>query len=280
VELSRLKTVLIIFLLFANIYMGWILWDAKSFEEREMVAMTENITEILKAEMIILPNDISLPETPKAYNHYLEKMFGSNEEMIVKLLGPDYEETGSGMYSGAVGTLFINGDEFIFRKYVPEKAVDLSANSEIELLCREEMKRLGVMESSYAFSGINQIPNGKKAIFTVKYGGSEFFDAYVSFDVTESGIVAMGGKNIISNMEVVESSNVYPPVQTALAGLSKTEKLAEGIPHEIISIKHGYYIGKGGESYRNILAIPVWQVAVDTGQILHFDARNGKELEE
>ena len=69
-------------------------------------------------------------------------------------------------------------------------------------------------------------------------------------------------------------------VESVLMGLSRSEKLTQGVLHKIISIKHGYYIGKGGESYKNILAIPVWQIAVDTGQIIHFDARNGRELEE
>ena len=137
-----------------------------------------------------------------------------------------------------------------------------------------------MMEEVYAFSGFNRIPNGKKAIFTVKYNDSEFFDAYVSFDVTQSGIAAIGGKNIISDLEVVESSNVYPDVEGVLVGLIKSKRLNKNVPHTIISVKHGYYIGRGAESYRNILAIPVWQVALDTGEILHFDARNGQEIEE
>lgn len=139
---------------------------------------------------------------------------------------------------------------------------------------------MGVLETAYSFSGVNGIPNGEKAIFTVKHGDAEFVDAYISFDVTENGIAAIGGKNLVSDMEVTETTNTYPHAESVLVGLAKSEKLPEGVPHRIISVKHGYYIGKGGESYRNILAIPVWQVAVDTGQILHFDARNGRELEE
>lgn len=279
-DLRRIKTVFIIFLLGINIFMGWILWNASVFEQQEKVAMSDNISEILSKEMIILPGDLVLPETPVAKNYYLEKMFGSNAEMIVKFLGQEYEETGDRTYASEQGTLFINGDEFLYRKSAPEGNMDVSATEKIEALCREEMKRLGIMEKAYCFSGVNQIPNAQKAIFTVKHETSDFFDAYVSFDVNNKGITAIGGKNIISDMEVMESANTYPDAEGVLVGLIKSEKLQEGVPHKVISIKHGYYIGKGAESYRNILAIPVWQVAVDNGQILHFDARNGRELEE
>lgn len=138
-DLRRLKTVFIIILIVANIYMGMILWNTKSFEQQEKVAMADSISEILKKEMIFLPNDLALPETPVAQNFYLEKMFGSREEMIVKLLGSEYSENGVGSYSGANGTLFINGDEFIFRKTTATGAMDMFSSTEIEDLCRAEM---------------------------------------------------------------------------------------------------------------------------------------------
>lgn len=279
-DLRRLKSVFIIILLAANIFMWTILRDAELFEKSERVAMNDNISEILKKEMIIVPNDLVLPEMQEAKNFYLEKMFGSTEEMLVKFLGNEYTESGDRMYKSEKGTLFINGDEFIYRKANGEndrEAVDAENN---EILCREEMKRLGIRAEAYAFSGTNKIPNGEKAIFTVKHNDAVFFDAYVSFDIIDGKIFAIGGKNIISGLEVAESSNAYPEVEGVLVGLTKSEKLSQGIPHTIISVEQGYYIGKGGESYQNILAIPVWQIAVDTGQILYFDARNGRELED
>ena len=279
-DLRRLKWFFILILLGANIFMWSILKSAELFEQKEKVAMTDNISEILKKEMIILPGELVVPETPKASNYYLEKMFGSNEEMVVKFLGETYSETGERMYESSLGTLFINGDEFIYKKKSDEGSGENEAADSVEMLCRKEMQRLGIKEEVYAYGGMNKIPVGDKVIFTVKHQESVFFDAYVSFDIVDGRIVSMGGKNIISGLEVTESSNVYPDAESVLVGLSRSEKLVQGMPHRIISIRHGYYIGKGGESYKNILAIPVWQIAVDTGQIIHFDARNGRELEE
>jgi len=278
-DLRKLKTVFILILIIANVFMSWMIHDAQDYEEKEKNAMVNNVSDILAKEMIFLPDSLVLPETPKADNYFLEKMFGSTEEMIVKFLGTEYEKLDGGSYASDMGTLFVNGNEFIYRKSAVGTSVQELSDQQIEGMCRAEMKRLGMMDDAYSFSGFNQIPEGRKAIFTVKHNNSEFFDAYVSFDVTSSGIAAIGGKNIISDLEVSETSNVYPDVEGVLVGLIKSEKLMKNVAHNIISIKHGYYIGESEESYRNILAIPVWQIAVESGQILHFDARNGKELD-
>lgn len=278
-DLSRLKTVFIAILLIANIFMGYMIYNAEMHEREERLAMTADVSQILAKERIFLPNDFELPETPDANNYYLEKMFGSSDEMLLVFLGEGYVESGDRMFESDLGTLFVNGDEFVYRKKNIGASVGEYSNEEIESMCREEMKRRGIMEEAYSFGGINQIPDGKKAIFTVKHNDAEFFDAYMSFDVTKNGVTAIGGKNIISALEVAESSEVYPNVEGVLVGLIKSKNLAENVVHRIISVKHGYYIGRTEESYRNILAIPVWQIALESGQILHFDARNGRELE-
>ena len=59
----------------------------------------------------------------------------------------------------------------------------------------------------------------------------------------------------------------------------KNPLLDKNKQHTIVSIKHGYYIGQGSENYRNILAIPVWQIATDSGLILYYDARNGNYID-
>ena len=60
----------------------------------------------------------------------------------------------------------------------------------------------------------------------------------------------------------------------------KIYELEKGVVHTIVSVIPGYYIGKTAESYRNILAITVWQIATDSGKILYYDARNGQLIKE
>ena len=52
------------------------------------------------------------------------------------------------------------------------------------------MENLGLLEEVYSFEGLNFVDNGVKAIFSVKQEEAEFFDAYISFDVSDKGVPA------------------------------------------------------------------------------------------
>ena len=143
-----------------------------------------------------------------------------------------------------------------------------------------EMENLGILAEVYAFGGINYVDERIKAIFTVRQEDMEFFDAYISFDVSENGILGVSGRNIVSKIKAFDSDTPYYSVISILADLVKSQELEKNVAHTIVSIRPGYYIGKSEESYRNILAIPVWQIATDRGHILHYDARNGQKINE
>ncbi len=279
-DLRRIKTIFIIILLVINITLTFVLYNAKSYEREEKEAMVENLTALLAQEMIYLPDTVEVPDSPEIYNFYLEKMFGSNNEMVEKLLGKDYKATENGSYVSDLGRLTVLGDEFRLEWASPQGSVEDFSQDKIKKLCNDEMERLGIMSRIYEFNGFNYIDSGVKAIFTVKHDKAEFFDAYISFDVTHKGICGISGKNIISDLSASGGSTPYFNVVSILADFAKSEKLSEKAAHTIVSIKAGYYIGKNTESYRNIMAIPVWQIATDGGVILHYDARNGKEIQE
>ncbi len=279
-DLRRLKTIFIFVLIAINIMLIIVLNSAKNYEREEKKAMTESLSGVLAKSMIYLPGELEIPETPDIYNFYIEKMFGSSREMIAKFLGEDYEKGGDGEYISSTGRLFVDGDEFKYFNYNPSGLVTDFSQENIEKLCRKEMESLGIMPDVYQFNGLNFVEDGTRAIFTVKHDDAEFFDAYISFDLSEDGIFSVAGKNLISDFSASGGTVPYFSVVSILADITKSEKLEKNRAHTIVSIRPGYYIGKGAESYRNILAIPVWQVATDTGVILHYDARNGQEVKE
>lgn len=279
-DLRRMKTVFILVLAAINIMLLFVLYSTKNYEKEEKRVMVENVSTLLAENMIYLPETVQVPNSPDIYNFYIEKMFGSNRDMIVKFLGEEYTEQLSGTYESNIGTLTIEGDEFKFYKTAPQGKVADFSRENIEKLCREEMKTFGVMPDAYEFNGFNLVDMGTRAIFTVKKDKSEFFDAYISFDISDKGIYAISGRNIISGMSVSGGTSPYFNIVSILADLVRCERLEKNTAHKIVSIKPGYYIGKTAESYRNILAIPVWQIATDRGLILHYDARNGREIVE
>ncbi len=279
-DLRRMKTVFICVLVAINVMLAGVLYSAKMYKKEEKRVMIQNVESILGRNRIFLPETLEIPDSPDISNYYIEKMFGSDREMIVKFLGEDYTQQGEGSYHSDNGTLDIYGDGFRFSKASPLGVMTDFSQENVEKLCREEMKALGMMHDAYAFNGFNFVDNGTRAVFTVKKDKAEFFDAYVSFDISDKGIYAVSGRNVISGMAVSGGTSPYYNVISILADLVKNEKIDKNAVQSIVSIKPGYYIGNTAESYRNILAIPVWQIVTDRGIILHYDARNGMEITE
>ncbi|MBE7022890.1 MAG: hypothetical protein IJ285_04275 [Clostridia bacterium] len=279
-DLRRIKTIFIFILIAINIMLAFVLVSEKNSRSEEKKIITQNLSGLLEKNMIYLPEALEIPDSPDISSFYLEKMFGSDADMAEKFLGSNYTTDGSGRFESETGVLSVDGNEFKFFRKNPSGSVSEFSEEAIEKLCRDEMSGFGMIPEVYEFSGFNFVEDGTRAIFTVKHDDAEFFDAYIFFDVSEKGVFALSGKNIISEMNVAESNTPYFSVVSVLTDLVKNVRLDKNISHTIVSIKPGYYIGRSEESYRNILAIPVWQIATDKGLILHYDARSGQEIQE
>lgn len=277
-DLKHLKTIFIFVLLALNIIFCAIIYNAKNYEKAEMETLTKSITSLLAEDMIFLPPQISLPQSPDISNYYLEKMFGDNDELITKFLGENKTQVSETDYSSDKGLFHLSGDEFKFTNKSPSASITDFSEGHIEKLCRQEMKRLGILSDLYVFSGINFVDDAIRAIFTAQQGDFAFFDAYISFDISPQGISSISGRNMVSNLEAIESGDAFFNITSILPGLSENPLLEKNVAYTIVSIIPGYYIGKTAESYHNILAIPVWQIATDSGAILYYDARNGEYI--
>lgn len=279
-DLRRLKTVFIVVLVAINIMLCAVIYNATNFEKEERLTMTESLTKLLAKDMIYLPGRLEFPESPGIYNFYVEKMFGNNADLIEKFLGKDSQLISESEYKSGKGRLLLEGDEFKFFNSSPAGEIIDFSEENVERLCRKEMERLGILSELYAFSGINFVDDGIRGIFTAQNEKTTFFDAYISFDITDKGISAVSGRNLISALEVSHSGADFLNIISILPDLSENSALEKGVAHTVVSITPGYYIGRTAESYKNILAIPVWQIATDSGKILYYDARNGNSIEE
>jgi len=279
-DLRRLKTVFIVVLVAINIMLCAVIYNATNFEKEERLTMTESLTKLLAKDMIYLPGRLEFPESPGIYNFYVEKMFGNNADLIEKFLGKDSQLISESEYKSGKGRLLLEGDEFKFFNSSPAGEIIDFSEENVEKLCRKEMERLGILSELYAFSGINFVDDGIRGIFTAQNEKTTFFDAYISFDITDKGISAVSGRNLISALEVSHSGADFLNIISILPDLSENSALEKGVAHTVVSITPGYYIGRTAESYKNILAIPVWQIATDSGKILYYDARNGNSIEE
>ncbi len=277
-DLRRLKTIFIFVLIVLNIMFCAVLYNARNYEKQEHIAMTESLTKLLAKNMIYLPDRLELPEAPERYSFYMEKMFGNDDDLAERFLGDSWEHNQNGEYTSDKGRLLLDGDEFKFFIENPSAKADDFSEEQIERICRDEMKRLGIFSELYVFNGLNFVDEGIRAIFTAQQEEAIFFDAYISFDVGDMGITAVTGRNMISNLEVTNDGDTFLSIAGILPDLVENPALKKGVAYTVVSITPGYYIGETEESYRNILAIPVWQIATDSGEILYYDARNGQSI--
>lgn len=274
-DLRRLKTVFIIVLIVINFALISMLRGFENQEKEAVKAMNDNVSRLLQTNMIYLAPKLNITASPEIYNVYLERMANNNEELVTRFLKGKYTTSDGETYVNGSRSLHIGGDVFMYENSEPAEPVgDFSAKS-IETVCRKEMKRLGIKSDLYKFNGVNNAENGIKAIFTARHGDAVFFDAYISFDIGSRGITSISGKNLISDMTVSNRNTPYFSINSILLDLAKNPVLDKTRKNIIVSIEHGYYIGQNTGEYRNILAIPVWQIATDSGDILYYDARNG-----
>ncbi len=277
-DLRRLKTIFIFVLIVLNIMFCMVLYNAHNYEKQEQIAMTESLTKLLAKNMIYLPDKLELPEAPEKYSFYMEKMFGNDSDLATRFLGEGWTQNKTDEYISDKGRLILEGDEFkVFIENPATKIQDFS-EEQIEQVCRNEMERLGIFSELYVFNGVNFVDEGIRAIFTAQQESAFFFDAYISFDVSDKGITSVSGRNMISNLDVRQDGEAFFSITGILPDLVENPALKKGVAYTIVSITPGYYIGETEESYRNILAIPVWQIATDSGEILYYDARNGQSI--
>ncbi len=279
-DLRRLKTIFIIVLVCVNVALLSAIHSTGSHESRVNAEMLADAQRLLQKHMIFIAPKLEIPSAPEVKSFYLEKMSVGNREMVTRFLGESYTETAEGEYKNGGRTLTVSGEDFRYTDSSPKAPSDFTSG-EIEELCRGEMERLGVLSKLYSFSGVNYVADDRtRAIFTAQHDDAVFFDAYISFDVTKDGIVSASGKNLISDLTVSGSSVPYFNIMSILPDLAENPVLDANKKYTVVSIKPGYYIGRGAESYRNILAIPVWQIVTDMGDILYYDARNGSYIKE
>ncbi len=277
-DLRRLKTIFILILVAINVTLGSLLYSSHSYEKKEQQLMVESLGSLLAKDMIYFAPGLEFPDTPKIYRFFLEKSFGNTDGLIKRFLGDASYNVNGGEYENENGILQLSDAEFKFYNKKQTAPINDFSEKNIEQLCRKEMKRLGIFSNLYVFSGMNFSDEGIKAIFTANHDGFSFFDAYISFDVSRDGITSISGRNMVSGLDVSDSTSNFFSIMSILSDLPSNPGLEKNISHSIVSITPGYYIGKTAENYRNVLAIPVWQIVTDSGTILYYDARNGKSV--
>ena len=275
----KTKNILIFVLIILNLTIFTVFWRTNTQYRIIKNQTYDNIIKILGTNNIRLDKKI-IPDYPEAFtSRYIERAVSDNAPFIIKLLDGSYtHDTKNNIYKSDGKTFSVQKDTFDYSNTSPDNPPKEMTEKYIDDYCIKKMKLMGLDYKLYSFDGLNYNGDKLKAIFTPVIGDYKFFDSYISFEICDKGITSISGKNLILSKTASGISSPVYDLSNVLLDLCSNSSLNKSQINKIVSISLGYYVGNVEDIYSNVLAIPVWQFAFESGTILYYDARNGKFL--
>lgn len=277
-DLRRIKTITIAVLLIIFIMLSGFLISLNRRDKAIEKEANSRVVALLDKNNIILDINIIPEKNERVEESYVEKIIPKDPVFIEKLLGKGYTGKEAGLYEKGDKALMIDGASFSYIAGENAESVKINDKTQVENYCREKLKWLGADEKLYAFSGVNMTGNTVKALFSGKYEKYEYFDSFITFELTEKGIKSVQAKNLLSSSTASQEKTALFSINSILLDIAGNPEMDKEKKTSVISIAKGYYIGRES-SYKKTMAVPVWQIALDDGTIMYYDARNGNYIE-
>ena len=277
-DLRRVKAITIAVLLIIFIVMSGFLISLTKRDKAIEKEANEQVVALLAKSNIILDINIIPEENESVEESYVEKIIPSDHVFIENILGKGYLKKEGLTYENGNKRITIDGASFSYSAVPGEDSVKTNDRAQVESYCREKLEWLGADKDLYVFSGINKAGDTVKALFSGKCENYEFFDSFISFELTEKGIKSIQSKNLLSSNTVSQAKTALFSINSILLDVAGNPEMDKEKKTSVISIAKGYYIGRES-SYRKTMAVPVWQIALDDGTIMYYDARNGNYIE-
>lgn len=276
----KTKNIIIAVLIMLNIALFAVLWHTNIQYGSIKSKAYDDIIILLDKNNIALDKKL-IPSYPDSFtSRYIERAVPDKAQLAVKLLGNGYSlDREKSTYTSGSKSFTFQKDSFDYTDNAPNEPFEEMTEKYIKNCCYEKMKEIGLDYKLYSFSGFNKTENNVKAIFTPHFGKYSFFDSYISFEISENGIASISGKNLILSKTASKVSMPVYDLSSVLLDLCSNQVIDKTQINRLVSIKLGCYIGNSDEIYSNVLVIPVWQLAFESGSILYYDARNGKLLQ-
>ncbi len=277
-DLRRIKTITIAVLLIIFIMLSGFLISLNRRDKAIEKEANKQVVALLDKSNIILDINIIPEKNERVEESYVEKIIPKDPVFIEKLLGKGYTGKEAGFYEKGDKALIIDGASFSYMVGENTESVKINDKTQVENYCREKLKWLGADESLYVFSGVNKAGDTVKALFSGKYEKYEYFDSFITFELTEKGIKSVQAKNLLSSSTASQEKTALFSINSVLLDIAGNPEMDKEKKTSVISIAKGYYIGRES-SYKKTMAVPVWQIALDDGTIMYYDARNGNYIE-
>ncbi|MBO5136398.1 MAG: hypothetical protein J6C17_03345 [Clostridia bacterium] len=277
-DLRRIKTITIAVLLIIFIMLSGFLISLNRRDKAIEKEANEQVVALLGKSNIILDKNLIPEKNERVEESYVEKIIPNDPVFIEKLLGKGYTKKEGHLYENENKRIMIEGASFSYMAGESTDSVKINDKTQVESYCREKLKWLGADEKLYAFSGVNMTDNTVKALFSGKYEKYEYFDSFITFELTEKGVKSVQAKNLLSSSTASQEKTSLFSINSILLDIAGNPEMDKEKKTSVISIAKGYYIGRESD-YKKTMAVPVWQIALDDGTIMYYDARNGNYIE-
>ena len=277
-DLRRVKTIAIAVLLMIFVAMSMFLISLTKKDKAIEKEANEQVIALLAKSNIILDSSLIPEKNESVEESYVDKIIPMDHVFIEKLLGKGYSGKEENKYENGNKRIMIDGASFTYMAGEGEDSVRINDRSQVENYCREKLEWLGADEELYVFSGVNKAGDTVKALFRGNFENYEFFDSFISFELTENGVKSIQSKNLLSSCTSSQEKTALYSIKSILLDIAGNPEMDKEKKTSVISIAKGYYIGRES-NYRKTMAVPVWQIALDDGNIMYYDARNGNYIE-
>lgn len=276
-DVAKVKTILIFVLVALNIALLSFLIGTRSQDSSVNQRSDDQVISLLSEKNVKLDKKLIPQKVSAVPNCLIERMLSGDDKIISKLLGGKYIKEEE-RYINENKQLTLNGDAFRFTDAAPADPPTDTSPAGIEKYCANAMKHMGISAENYTFLGMNSAGENVKALFAPKCAEYSFFDANLDFEISANGLVSVQGKNLISSNTISGGKTEIFSIHSILVDFADNPYLDRTRQTVISGISLGYYIGHDAQQYKSVLAIPVWQIVSENGDIFYYDARNGKFL--
>ncbi len=253
---SKVKTILIFFLIIANLFLLMNLYSNNKdtlFLKKEVI---ESTVSILAENGVGIDKSIIPKKIVKLKQFEADNLIKSYDEFSEAVLGKDYKKVSDTRFEGDTGHIDFSGDKFnISIKYDGEIP---SSKDQVEDFFKEF--NLKITDFEYK--------NGQVFKKTGKY---DIYDCNITFK--KSGdMLEISGVWYEKNSNTIYYGDEIKPITSALIDfLSDPLKPEEQC--EITNIRLGYMVYETISYHKSIVPMPVWEIELSNKQKVYISAR-------
>ncbi len=266
---SRVKSILIIFLLITNSALFGVLLESDSNLYSIDPDTLKSAVNILQNARISISEDILPKKNPKMSYIEAYNIIEDNDIFAAAMIGADAEYI-DGKYISAAGEVTIQGDMFSVN-YTDKNFFDTAEYSDIKKKTRHILDKTGFGDIGGYDIEVNNTGSIYEVIIKNKPDSKYFFDSWIKIVMTDEYVNSINGVWFVCGRNIHRDRIETKSVTGVLIDFMNRYK--DNAPMEITGLSAGYYKGEPDEYHKSFVLVPVWRIETSNGGEYYMDTR-------